>query len=163
MYISFTAWFGTPNKKLLNFISYHCLDLAMCTNLFTLIHVQYLQNVVFSFEKGSNRQNYFSSDSYHQIKDSPPSKFPISPNPQLYLEPQRYLENPELYHTIGKKIPHFRIVLIKQWICSKKVKWVSSIILNHETCLIFILQVIFIIPSLACIYEKKKHFFCLAV
>ena len=32
-----------------------------------LISIQYLQNVVFSFEKGLNKQNNTSSDSYHLI------------------------------------------------------------------------------------------------
>ena len=32
-----------------------------------LIDVQYLQNAVFSFEKGSNRQNHFSSGSHHPV------------------------------------------------------------------------------------------------
>ena len=35
-----------------------------------LINVQYLQNVVFSFEKGLNGQNYSSSDFHHLIKKS---------------------------------------------------------------------------------------------
>ena len=38
-----------------------------------LIDAQYLQNVFFSFEKGSNGQNHSSSDSNHPIKKSPPS------------------------------------------------------------------------------------------
>ena len=37
------------------------------------IDVQYLQNIVFSFEKGSDGQNY-SLDSHHPIKNSLPSK-----------------------------------------------------------------------------------------
>ena len=32
-----------------------------------LIDVQYIQNVVVSFEKGSNGQNHSSSDSHHPI------------------------------------------------------------------------------------------------
>ena len=35
-----------------------------------LIDVQYLQNVVFGIEKGSNGQNHFLSDSHHLIKKS---------------------------------------------------------------------------------------------
>ena len=42
-----------------------------------LIDVQYLQNLVFSFEKGSNVQNHSLSDSHHSIKKFPPAKFPI--------------------------------------------------------------------------------------
>ena len=36
-----------------------------------LINVQYLQNVVFSFEGGSNGQNHSSSGSHHLIKKFP--------------------------------------------------------------------------------------------
>ena len=53
--------------------------------IFILINVQYLQNVAFFFEKGSNGQNYSSLDFHHPIKKSPSEKFPISlslpPNP----------------------------------------------------------------------------------
>ena len=35
--------------------------------IFILIDVDYLQNVVFNIEKGSNRQNHFSPGSHHQI------------------------------------------------------------------------------------------------
>ena len=45
-----------------------------------LIHVKYLQNVVFSFEKGSNRQNHSSTGFHHlakkissKISDLPPT------------------------------------------------------------------------------------------
>ena len=41
-----------------------------------LIDVQYLQNLVFSFEKGSNVQNHSLSDSHHSKKNLP-AKFPI--------------------------------------------------------------------------------------
>ena len=40
-----------------------------------LIDVQYLQNVVFSFEKYLNGQHHSLSDFHHPI--SPPAKFPI--------------------------------------------------------------------------------------
>ena len=36
-----------------------------------LINVQYLQIVLFSFEKGLNDQKYSSSDSHQPIKQSP--------------------------------------------------------------------------------------------
>ena len=51
------------------------------TLILILIDVQYSQNPVFSFEKGSSRQNH-SSVSHHLIKKSPPtlSKFPV-PHP----------------------------------------------------------------------------------
>ena len=42
-----------------------------------LIDVQYLQNVVFSFEKGLDGQNYPSSSSHYLIKK--PSKISHSP------------------------------------------------------------------------------------
>ena len=42
-----------------------------------LINVQYLQNVVFSFEKGSNGQSHTLSDSYHLIQKVPREDFPL--------------------------------------------------------------------------------------
>ena len=36
-----------------------------------LIDVQYLQNIVFSFEGGSNGQNHSSSGSHHLVKKFP--------------------------------------------------------------------------------------------
>ena len=44
-----------------------------------LIGVQYSQNAAFSFEKGSNCQNHFSSGSHHLVKNPPSAKFLISP------------------------------------------------------------------------------------
>ena len=44
-----------------------------------LIDVQYLQNVDFSFEKGSNGQSNSSSDIHHPLKESPPANFPFPP------------------------------------------------------------------------------------
>ena len=41
-----------------------------------LINAQYLQNVVFSFEKDSNGQNRSLYDSHHPIKN-PPTKLSI--------------------------------------------------------------------------------------
>ena len=48
------------------------------TLILILIDVQYSQNPVFNFEKGSSHQNH-SSGSHHLIKKSPPtlSKFPV--------------------------------------------------------------------------------------
>ena len=40
-----------------------------------LIDVQYSQNAVFSFEKGSNCQNHSSSGSHHPVKNSPSKIF----------------------------------------------------------------------------------------
>ena len=45
-------------------------------SVFILIDVQYLQNVVFSFENSSNDQNHSSSDSNHRIENFLPAKFP---------------------------------------------------------------------------------------
>ena len=36
MYISFKAWFDACNKMLLSVKWYHCIDLAIYTDLFTL-------------------------------------------------------------------------------------------------------------------------------
>ena len=57
--------------------------------IFILIDVQYSQKAVFSFEKGSNRQNHSSSGSFHLVKKFPPVKFPIPHNPlPLFGRPQ---------------------------------------------------------------------------
>ena len=45
--------------------------------ILVLIDLQYIQNVVFSFEKGSNGQNHSSSDSH----------YPIHPTPSKILHP----------------------------------------------------------------------------
>ena len=62
-----------------------------------LTDVQYSQKAVFSFEKGSDRQNHSSSGSLHPVKKFPSTiKFPIErgwrefPHPTPY----RYLEKP---------------------------------------------------------------------
>ena len=47
--------------------------------VFILIDVQYSQKAVFSFEKGSHRQNHSSSGSLHPVKKSPLVKFLIPP------------------------------------------------------------------------------------
>ena len=67
-----------------------------------LIDVQYSHNAVFSFEKGSNRQNHSYLCSHHPVKEfSPTVKLPIphhwggggfTPNPT----PCCYLENPDV-------------------------------------------------------------------
>ena len=46
-----------------------------------LIDVQYLQNAVFSFEKGSNSRNHSYSGSHHSVKKNYPSKISDSPLP----------------------------------------------------------------------------------
>ena len=47
--------------------------------IWILINVQYLQNFVFSFKKGSNDQKLFSSDSHHPITTSKISHSPTAP------------------------------------------------------------------------------------
>ena len=69
-----------------------------------LIDVQYLQNVVFSFEKGSNGRIH-SSDSHHLIKKSPPNKISHFPAPQ-------WREYPHSLNAIWKTMPSFRVKLI---------------------------------------------------
>ena len=44
-----------------------------------LVNVQYLQNVVFSFEKGSSCQNHFVSDSHQPVEKFPLVNFPSPP------------------------------------------------------------------------------------
>ena len=51
-----------------------------------LLNVQYLQNAVYSFEKGSNRQNHSLSDSHHLIEKSP-GQISHSPNPLAFRKP----------------------------------------------------------------------------
>ena len=57
--------------------------------IYILIDVQYSQKTVFSFEKGSNRQNHSSSGSLYLVKKFPPVKFPIPSKPlPLFGRPQ---------------------------------------------------------------------------
>ena len=49
--------------------------------IFILIDAQYSQKAVFSFERGSSRQNHSSSGSLHPIKKFPPVTFLNSLNP----------------------------------------------------------------------------------
>ena len=74
-----------PNKTFIFSCSYCSSTIFIVTSysLYTqvmliliLIDVQYSQNVVFSFEKGSNGQIHFFSDSHHLIKKSPLQNFP---------------------------------------------------------------------------------------
>ena len=51
------------------------------------INVQYLQNVVFSFEKGSSGQSHSLSGSHHPVEKSPPGKFPIPYPLTLFWKP----------------------------------------------------------------------------
>ena len=63
-----------------SFLFYFHTIYTQVTLLFILINVQYLQNVVFSFEKGLSGQNHSLSDSHHLIEKSPLANFP-SPSP----------------------------------------------------------------------------------
>ena len=56
-----------------------------------LIDVQHLRKAVFSFEKGSNRQNHSSSGSLHLVKNLPSTTGGIPPP-----TPYGYLENPAI-------------------------------------------------------------------
>ena len=59
-----------------------------------LIDVQYLQNVVFSFEKVSNSQNYSSSGPHHPMKKMlSPSKI-SPPNVTLFPQPLMLFRKP---------------------------------------------------------------------
>ena len=54
------------------------------TPILILTEVQYLQNIAFSFEKGSKGQKHSSSDPQHPIKKSL-NPIPISPSYILYI------------------------------------------------------------------------------
>ena len=74
---SFLAVAIAPVPFLFNFIVFAHTQI---TQILILINVQYLQNVVFSFEKGSTSQTHSFSDSYHPIKKIfPLQNFPFPP------------------------------------------------------------------------------------
>ena len=58
-----------------------------------LIDVQYLQNLVFSFEKGLNVQNHSLPDSHHSIKKFPQQNFLFPTKCIFLLTPYHYLGN----------------------------------------------------------------------
>ena len=60
--------------------------------LFILIDVHYSEKAVFSFEKGSNYQNQFSSGSLYLVKKIPPSKISDSPPTPGVQLPRGYTE-----------------------------------------------------------------------
>ena len=70
-----------PPPRIFFLISYSLDTYVML--ILILIDVRYLQKAVFSFQKGSNHQNYFSSGSPHTVKTPPcplpPSKISNSP------------------------------------------------------------------------------------
>ena len=49
--------------------------------------IQCLQNVVFTFKKGSNVQNHSPSDSHQRIKNYPATKFPIPHSEGIFPYP----------------------------------------------------------------------------
>ena len=75
-----------PNKNFI-FSCSHCscttfilTSYSLYTQVMLILilnNVQYLHNVISSFEKGSNGQNHSSSDSQHPLKQSIRAKFPI--------------------------------------------------------------------------------------
>ena len=78
-----------PVKTFLAFTCFYCCSTILILTLYSLyipvmlilisINVQCLQNVHFSFEKGSNSQDHSSSDSHNPIK-----KFSLQQNLQLH-------------------------------------------------------------------------------
>ena len=116
----------SPNKHFI-FSCSHCsstIFILISYSLFTqvmlsfvLINVQYLQNVVFSFEKGLNGQVYSSSDSNHLIKKNPPSKISHSP----YLG-----DPPPQLNTIWKILQILLSTLIQIRTQQRQAKWVIT-------------------------------------
>ena len=70
--------------------------------ILALINAQYLQSVVFTFEKSSNGQNCSSSDSQYPVKNSPQAKFLISPLLKESPHPLTLFEKP-WYEGISKE------------------------------------------------------------
>ena len=88
-----------------------------------LIDVQYLQNVVFSFAKGSNCQNHFSSD-FHPLKNYP---IKISHSPTFGRFPSTsycYLENP----MVGTGERKFGILVLLE-----SLIWHTLVLFQHQT------------------------------
>ena len=76
------------------------------------INVQYLQNVIFSFEKGSNSQNHSTLGSHQPIKKIPLHKFPIPPS--LVGDTSQSLD--AIWKTLSRVLK-----------CSKQLKCPSSV------------------------------------
>ena len=66
------SFLAVVNAPVLFLISYSFDTQVMV--ILILIDVQYSQNAVFSFEKGSNCQNHSFSDSHHKVKKFSPGK-----------------------------------------------------------------------------------------
>ena len=124
-----------------------------------LINVQYLQNVVFSFEKCWNGQNHYLSDSHHPIKKSP-AKFysphcrgnfiPTHPYPYPYYltlfgKPCNSTENPLhghpsfTYFFQTATFDNFLTILLQLYGENTKInsweKVISSCLDNYKTTL----------------------------
>ena len=92
-----------------------------------LIDVQYSQKAVFSFEKGSNSQNHFSSGYLHPY--SPLSKISDSNAPLAWIfppTPYRYFENPEHLHMLFSSeyqiMKYFSVMLCQNIVSQNKLK-----------------------------------------
>ena len=90
--------------------------------IFILINVQYSQKAVFSFEKGSNRQNHSSSGSLHLIKKIPPSKISDSTQPL----------------TIIWKTPIYKLYGHFLWMGCKSLKVIQS---HYEEAVYFLPEI----------------------
>ena len=68
-----------------------------------LIHDQYVQNVVLSFQKTLNGQNHLS-DSHRPTKKFPQQNFPSPPSPPP--PPMSFIRNGTLLKIKSKKLPY---------------------------------------------------------
>ena len=94
-----------------------------------LIDVQYSQKAVFSFEKGSNRQNHFSSGSLHPVNPPPPQEIFRFQPPRGWIfppTPYRYFENPEHLHMLFSSeyqiMKYFSVMLCQNIVSQIKMK-----------------------------------------
>ena len=95
---------------------YHfCFDTQVMLILI-LIDVHCSQNAVFSFEKGSNSQNHFSSGSHHPVKILPPGWRNLPPHPLT---------------AIWKTLEEY-ITQHKPLVCSFKIRKMKNIRRNFE-------------------------------
>lgn len=69
--------------------------------IFILIDFQYSQNVLFSFEKGTDGQNHPSSGSRYPVKSFPQQKFASSPTRES-PDPLALFGRPWVYSFIHK-------------------------------------------------------------
>ena len=98
-----------------------------------LIDVQYSQKAVFSFKKGSNRQNHSSSSSLHPVKKFPLSKIPTqTPTGGIFPPtPYRCLENPEHRHMLFFSeyliMKYFSVMLCQNIVSRNKMKQCAKV------------------------------------